>query len=174
MTLEESREVIGILRSEYPQAFEGLTEKDIEARAETWQLRFRDESQHRVKTTLIGCMGRFGGRYGPTIGDVYRRLTDAIIPDELKLTENEAVQLVKKALRNGTYGYLSEYERLPQVIRETLGSASCLNEWSKLSENTLNSRVYPTFRRDFRDILEDAKEQYMGGVEDDETERNEP
>lgn len=74
-----------------------------------------------------------------------------------ELTESAAWDLVLKALRNGIYGAEEEFEKLPPVIQQTLGSPQQIRAWAVEDEDVL-SVISSNFMRSYRVCMARQKE----------------
>ena len=74
------------------------------------------------------------------------------------MTENEAWALVRKAIENSAYNYASEYEKLPDIVKRAVGSASMLQTWAT-DENFSDSVTQSQFLKCYRAETSRALEQ---------------
>ena len=62
----------------------------------------------------------------------------------------EAWALVSNALRNGTYGAVEEFEKLPEIVQKAVGSPENLRNWAQTDvgsvENVIQSNFIKTYR----------------------------
>lgn len=71
-----------------------------------------------------------------------------------EISELEAWNMVYKASTNGLYGSQEEFDKLPEVIRLTLGNHISLKEMANMQEETLLSVEKSHFVRSYRATLE--------------------
>ena len=67
-----------------------------------------------------------------------------------ELSENDAWNMIRKAVRNSVYESRAEFERLPPPLRKLVGSPNQLREWSLTDSETLNSVVASNFLKAYR------------------------
>ena len=74
------------------------------------------------------------------------------------MSELEAWGLVRRAVQNGIYGAQKEFDALPPVVQQCVGSPSQLKEWALLDEDVVASVVASNFQRSYRARAAQAKE----------------
>lgn len=85
--------------------------------------------------------------YPPTPWQIKEKMR--IITNPIRLTEAEAWQAVKKAMRNGIYGAAEEYEQLPEEVKQVC-SASDIHDWAQMDIEEVNTVVHSNFLKGFR------------------------
>lgn len=99
----------------------------------------------------------------PTIADIRRECANLTVT-EPPMSESEAWNLVRVALRNSTYGADEEFERLPATVKRAVVSPDRLREWCQLSSDTVSSVVRAEFRRSFESAQNSAMEERQMGA----------
>lgn len=74
-----------------------------------------------------------------------------------ELSETAAWDLVLRAIRNGTYGAEEEFEKLPEIIQETLRSPAQIRSWAMEDEDSL-SVISSNFMRSYRSCVARQKD----------------
>jgi hypothetical protein len=90
-------------------------------------------------------------KFQPTANELithYNELTET----EPQMSEVEAWGIVKKAIRNATYNSKSEFEKLPDIIQKTIGSADVLRSWAMEESDNTDKVTGSNFMRSFRDV----------------------
>ena len=70
----------------------------------------------------------------------------------------EAWLLVSKALRNGTYGAVKEFNKLPPLVQKAVGSPDNLRNWAQTDSESIENVVQSNFMRTYRTVVNRAKE----------------
>lgn len=86
--------------------------------------------------------------FAPSIGQLVSKI--GMIRNKKELNEMEAWALVSNALRNGTYGSVEEFEKLPEIVQKAVGSPENLRNWAQTDvgsvENVIQSNFIKTYR----------------------------
>lgn len=86
--------------------------------------------------------------FAPSIGQLVSKI--GMIRIKKELNEMEAWALVSNALRNGTYGSVEEFEKLPEIVQKAVGSPENLRNWAQTDvgsvENVIQSNFIKTYR----------------------------
>ena len=94
--------------------------------------------------------------FAPSIGQLINKLYEVQSPQELN--EMEAWLLVSKALRNGTYGAVEEFNKLPPLVQKAVGSPDNLRNWAQTDSESIENVVQSNFMRTYRTVVNRAKE----------------
>lgn len=94
-------------------------------------------------------------KFPPAISDI--RAYAMKVKELQELNEMEAWSLVKKAIRNGGYNSIEEYEKLPLLIQKAVGLPSQLREWA-LDENYKEAVVMSNFQKAYKFELQKKQE----------------
>ena len=100
-------------------------------------------------------------KFPPTPADIRKyamRITAPITDD---MSEIEAWGMVSKALKNGYYGAEKEFEKLPPLIKQVIGSPSRLREMSQLDPSEVETVEQSHFVRNYRAKLELSKRERL-------------
>ena len=89
--------------------------------------------------------------FAPSIGQLLDKLHTIQNPQELN--EMEAWSLVSKALRNGYYGAVEEFNNLPPLVQKAVGSPDNLRNWSQTDTNSIENVVQSNFMRSYRLVV---------------------
>lgn len=156
MNVDETLMILAVLKAAYPHAYKDMKKADGEAMVKLWQMQFASESFQEVSAAVNALIATRTAGYSPTIGEVKEQLYRLHSVDEL--TEGEAWSMVYKALSNGYYGYMKEWEKLPPEVQRAVGHPEQLREWSMMETETVQSVVASNFMRSYRVMKERAKE----------------
>ena len=94
--------------------------------------------------------------FAPSIGQLINKLHEVQSPQELN--EMEAWSLVSKALRNGYYGAVEEFNKLPPLVQKAVGSPDNLRNWAQTDSESIENVVQSNFMRTYRTVVNRAKE----------------
>lgn len=147
MNREEVLMVMTVLRGAYPQFYRGITAKEAEATVSLWEDMFRNDNLQIVLCAVKSVIEGDDKGFPPTIGQVKTKMRLLVGSDEL--TEAEAWNLVSKAVKNGLYGAVEEFEKLPPAVKRIVGSPSQLRDWASMDSDTVHSVVASNFQRSF-------------------------
>lgn len=158
MTLNEATRIITIICMNYPDTQRGMTDDERKTYAKNWHFFFKDDSYAEVLAAVQKIISSSQERFAPNIGMIREQMRKNREPMG-GLSEQEAWELVKRALRNGFYGYKEEFAKLPPTVQRCVGSENMIREWAVMESETLDSVVASNFMRSFRAIRQSAEEE---------------
>lgn len=145
MTQQETIKVMALIQEVYPRFMDGRNPNSTIA---LWGRMFEGEPYQIVETALMAFIAHDTKGFAPSIGQIKESI--AQMREGEQMSEIEAWGLVRRALRNGIYGYHEEYAKLPEDIRATLGDAKILHEWAMMDPDTVESVIASNFQRSYR------------------------
>lgn len=148
MTLEETGQLMDILRVAYPGFYKNSGEEEIVQAVKTWHMFFSDEEPAIVIAAVKALIETDEKGFPPHIGAVKSRIRQLTEPPQM--TELEAWALVSRAASNSIYGAQREYDRLPPLIQKVLGSSNTLREYALCEQEVFNTVVQSNFMRSYR------------------------
>ena len=119
------------------------------AQAGSWALVLDKWSYPQMEAALMAFAANDVKGFPPSPGqlvDMAVTLTEK--GDEM--TEQEAWTQVQKALQNGVYGYRQEFEKLPPLVRDCVGSPNQLRDWALAESSAVSTVVASNFMRSYR------------------------
>ena len=137
MTKEEFLIISRAIRAVYPNMLADDGAKDV------WFSMLSDLPYTQVSVALQTHM--MTSKYPPTIADL--RVNHA--EQQQGLTDLEAWAMVRKAIKNGTYGAEEEYEKLPEMVQKAVGAASNIRQWAQ-SDSGMLETIEAHFLKSFR------------------------
>ena len=158
MTREETLAVMSVLKAAYPGFYRDMKRSEAEDIVSLWEEMFRDDPAQVVGMAVKAHIAGDGNGYPPTIGAIRQAVAKLTRPKELDMSELEAWGLVRRAVQNGIYGAQKEFDALPPVVQQCVGSPSQLKEWALLDEDVVASVVASNFQRSYRARAAQAKE----------------
>lgn len=157
MTKVEAAKIVGIILFNYPNTLRDVSDEAYITYIENWHFFFKDDSYAEVLAAVQKIISSSQERFAPNIGMIREQMRKNREPKG-GLSEQEAWELVKRALRNGLYGYKEEFAKLPPTVQRCVGSENMIREWAAMESETLDSVVASNFMRSFRAIRQSAEE----------------
>ena len=159
MNRQETLAVMSVLKVAYPNFYKDMGRSDAESIVGLWEEMFKDDPAEVVAMAVKSHIANDRKGYPPHIGAI----KDAIVKLHTRsneMTEMEAWGLVRKAIGNGNYGAVEEFEKLPRTIQRLVGSPNQLREWAMMDSDVINSVVASNFQRSYKARTESERE-YM-------------
>lgn len=147
MTLQETAKVMDIIKGAYPSW------QATKQTALVWAQMFVDDPLELVLAAVKSYIASDSKGFAPVVGQIKKIMTDLLVDD---MNENEAWSLVRKAISNGIYGSVEEYEALPPILKKVVGSPDQLSEWAMLTDG-LDTVVASNVMRSYRKEVERQK-----------------
>lgn len=117
---------------------------------------FEDEDVLTVANAVKAHIAMDEKGFPPVIGQIKSKIQS--LSKNSVVTEFEAWEKVKNAVRNSLYNSGEEYAKLPENIQKLIGSSSTLREWAMLDISELDTVVQSNFMRSYRAKIEHEKE----------------
>jgi len=136
MTRDDVKKMIVYLQVAFPSFGEG---QDSSALVEVWYDAFKDEDVKIVSRAAQNYVKL--SQYPPTIAGIIEQIN--LIKN--KDTNTDLWALIEKAARNGTYGSVEEFEKLPPECQSFIGSPAALKELAQIDSGTMNTIVKGQF-----------------------------
>ena len=152
MTRKETVKIIRIMCDCYPN----YKPSDLSETIDTWDMMLEEYSYSQISMALKAYMHSDTSGFAPSIGQLINKLHEVQSPQELN--EMEAWLLVGKALRNGTYGAVEEFNKLPPLVQKAVGSPDNLRNWAQTDSESIENVVQSNFMRTYRMVVNRAKE----------------
>lgn len=152
MTREETVKIIRIMCDCYPN----YKPSNLSETVDVWNMMLEDYSYSQISTALKTYVHLDTSGFAPSIGQLINKLHEVQSPQELN--EMEAWLLVGRALRNGTYGAVEEFNKLPPLVQKAVGSPDNLRNWAQTDSESIENVVQSNFMRTYRIVVNRAKE----------------
>ena len=159
MTIEETSEIMDILKSAYPNFYKGQSEKEQLKTTKLWAAMFSDDDSDIVAAAVKAFIITDEKSFPPSIGVIKNKIADIANPDAM--TEYEAWGLVAEAISDGYYGAHEEFSKLPPVLQKIVGSPNQLRTWSLMESKDLHTVVASNFMRSYRVMAAREREYSM-------------
>ncbi len=147
MTREETKKILMMVQASYPN----FNPPDKTVTVDTWFLLLKDNEYLAIQQALMAYITTDTSGFAPSIGQLLDKLHTIQSPQELN--EMEAWSLVSKALRNGYYGAVEEFNKLPPLVQKAVGSPDNLRNWSQTDTNSIENVVQSNFMRSYRLVV---------------------
>lgn len=152
MTRDETVKIIRIMCDCYPN----YKPSNLSETVDVWNMMLEGYSYSQISMALKTYVHSDTNGFAPSIGQLINKLHEVQAPQELN--EMEAWLLVGKALRNGTYGAVEEFNKLPPLVQKAVGSPDNLRNWAQTNSESIENVVQSNFMRTYRIVVNRAKE----------------
>lgn len=152
MTREETVEIIHIICDCYPN----FKPEDLSRTIDAWQVMLEEYSCEQVAAALKAYITSNTSGFAPSVGEIVAKTQLVSQPQELD--GMTAWGLVSKALRNGTYGAVEEFNKLPPLVRQAVGIPDNLKNWATSDYQTIETVIQSNFLRTYETIVKRANE----------------
>lgn len=149
MTKESTYQLMAVLQAFYPDSFRGMTDTAVQMKITLWQEAFADEPGAVVIAAAKAYATTDTKGFMPTPGQIKEQMR--LLKKENELSEQEAWDLVLKALRNSSYGAVEEFAKLPEPVKRAVGSHNMLKQWVMYDAGELQFAA-SEFKRAYRAI----------------------
>lgn len=156
MTRDDVIKIMSVLRGAYPRFYRDISKQEAYDTINLWADMFSNDDASIVASAVKSLIDGDDKGFPPTIGQVKAKMRLLAGSDEL--TEAEAWNLVSKAVKNGLYGAVEEFEKLPPAVKRIVGSPSQLRDWASMDSDTLHSVVASNFQRSYKVVATREKE----------------
>jgi len=156
MTKAETVTLMGIIQVAYPSYYNNKSKEELMAAVNLWHEMFKEDDFQLVSAGIKSFIASDVKGFPPSIGAIKQYITKITTKDEM--TEQEAWGLIKKALKNSSYGAKEEFKKLPQELQRLIGSPSQLKEWAREEITTLDTVVASNFMRSYRARIQSIRE----------------
>lgn len=148
MTRDDTLDLLSVLKAAYPNFYRDMTRKDAAHVVDLWYEMFKDEPAGLVALAVKRHIATDTKGYPPHIGAIKDSIVKLMQPEEM--TEIEAWNMVRDAMRAYAWDAKKEFDKLPPVLQRLVGSPSQLQEWAKMPADTVASVVASNFQRSYK------------------------
>lgn len=152
MTRDETIKLLMVIQSAYPN----FKPPDKTVAVDTWYTMLRDMDYNVVQMGLRAYITSDTSGFAPSIGQLINTIYLTQNPQELN--EMEAWALVSKALRNGYYGAVEEFDNLPPLVQKAVGTPDNLRNWSQTNTESVENVIQSNFMRSYRTVVKREEE----------------
>ena len=152
MTREETIELLMMVQAAFPN----YKPQDKTVAVNTWFLMLADYPYQQVQMALKAYIATDTSGFAPSIGQIIDKMQ--MINSHAEQNEMEAWSLVSKALRNGNYKSREEFEKLPDLVKEAVGSPENIHNWAQADIKSIESVIQSNFIKSYRLVVNRQKE----------------
>ena len=152
MTRDETIELLMMVQAAFPN----YKPQDKTVAVNTWFLMLSDYPYQQVQMALKAYIATDTSGFAPSIGQIIDKMQ--MINSHAEQNEMEAWSLVSKALRNGNYKSKEEFEKLPDLVKEAVGSPENIHNWAQSDIKSIESVIQSNFIKSYRLVVNRQKE----------------
>lgn len=152
MTRDETVKIIRIMCDCYPN----YKPNNLSETVDVWQMMLDEYSYNQVSIALKAYVTSDTSGFAPSVGEIVAKIQLVSQPQELD--GMAAWGLVSKALRNGTYGAVEEFNKLPPLVRQAVGVPDNLKNWATSDYQTIETVIQSNFLRTYETVVKRANE----------------
>lgn len=123
---------------------------------DVWNMMLEEYSYNQVSIALKAYVTSDTSGFAPSVGEIVAKMQLVSQPQELD--GMTAWGLVSKALRNGTYGAVEEFNKLPPLVRQAVGMPDNLKNWATSDYQTIETVIQSNFLRTYETVVKRANE----------------
>lgn len=153
---EMTREQVGKLLMTIQAYYPNYNPPDKEITLNAWRIMLAEYPEELVLQALRACIATNASGFAPDVGQIMSKIQTISQPQELD--GMAAWGLVSKALRNGTYGAVEEFNKLPPLVRQAVGMPDNLKNWATSDYQTIETVIQSNFLRTYETVVKHANE----------------
>lgn len=153
---EMTREQVGKLLMTIQAYYPNYNPPDKEITLNAWRIMLAEYPEELVLQALRACIATNASGFAPDVGQIMSKIQTISQPQELD--GMAAWGLVSKALRNGTYGAVEEFNKLPPLVRQAVGMPDNLKNWATSDYQTIETVIQSNFLRTYETVVKRANE----------------
>lgn len=152
MTREETVKIIRIICGSFPN----FKPSDLSETVDIWNMMLDEYRYNQIAGALKSYILADSTGFAPSIGQLIAKVKT--IEEPAQLNESEAWGLVSKAIRNGYYGAVEEFSKLPPLVQKAVGTPDNLRNWSQTNLESVETVIQSNFLRAYRAEAQRAAE----------------
>jgi len=152
LTREETVKIIRIMCDCYPN----YKPSNLSETVDVWNMMLEEYSYSQISMALKTYVHSDTSGFAPSIGQLIGKIQTISQPQELD--GMTAWGLVSKALRNGTYGAVEEFNKLPPLVKQAVGMPDNLKNWATSDYQTIETVIQSNFLRTYETVVKRANE----------------
>lgn len=153
---EMTREQVGKLLMTIQAYYPNYNPPDKEITLNAWYIMLAEYPEELVLQALRACIATNTSGFAPDVGQIMSKIQTISQPQELN--GMAAWGLVSKALRNGTYGAVEEFNKLPPLVKQAVGMPDNLKNWATSDYQTIETVIQSNFLRTYETVVKRANE----------------
>lgn len=152
MTEEQVGKLLMTIQAYYPN----YNPPDKKVTLNAWYIMLAEYPEELVLQALRACIATNTSGFAPDVGQIMSKIQTISQPQELD--GMAAWGLVSKALRNGTYGAVEEFNKLPPLVKQAVGMPDNLKNWATSDYQTIETVIQSNFLRTYEVVVKRANE----------------
>lgn len=156
MTYEDTAKIIKLIMATYESFYRNSDKNATTDRVRAWYDILRDENAAEVAMAVKAYISTDTSGYPPDIGKITDWIYSLHNPDEM--TEQEAWNKVLKAACNSAYHAEDEFEKLPPILQNIVGTPNYLRDIARTNADSIQVAA-SNFMRSYKAKAKAAKEQ---------------
>lgn len=151
MTRDEVKKIVFAIGDAYSDFTPKIaTREAAKATIDSWFIFLADKSYEQILVGLKNYVDLSGSAFAPKISELIAYSTKV---NELSvIDEVEAWNMVRKALGRSSYNSQSEFNKLPALVQQAVGSPGQLYSWSQ-DDHFNESVICSLFQKNYRTIV---------------------
>lgn len=147
MEREETKKILMIIDATYPNF---KVENPVET-IDAWHFFLQDYEYNDIALALKMFVNTSTKGFAPSVSELIAMIHR---PEQLsQMSELEAWTLVRSAIGKANYYAAEEFEKLPPLVQQAVGSPSQLRNWAMGDIDTIETVVASNFQRTYRSKL---------------------
>lgn len=153
----ETAKILAVLKATYPNFYKDMNKQEINDTINIWSEMFKEEPYELISIVIKEVIST--SEYPPTIATIKKKIYGLTHIE--KESPSELWERLLKAIRNGYYGAEKEFDELPDVVKEFLGSPQQLRSIAEMDSDTIHSVVKGQFLKQIENLQERVKQKEM-------------
>nr|DAE76835.1 MAG TPA: replisome organizer [Bacteriophage sp.] len=152
MTEEQVGKLLMTIQAYYPN----YNPPDKKITLNAWYIMLAEYPEELVLQALRACIATNTSGFAPDVGQIISKIQTISQPQELD--GMAAWGLVSKALRNGAYGAVEEFNKLPPLVKQAVGMPDNLKNWATSDYQAIETVIQSNFLRTYEVVVKRANE----------------
>lgn len=158
MNRSDVQKMMAILEVSYPIWYSKITNEQLRNMVNLWTELLSETDPNLFASALKALILNDTSGFPPTIGQINNKAYELTHQNEM--TEQEAWNMVYKAICNSGYNPKKEWDKLPDVLK-ALTTPEMLYEYSQMNADEVNTVISSNFMRSYKVRKEHVKQQQM-------------
>lgn len=117
------------MRASYPRFYQTTqSNEDANTIINLWHEIFKDDNATLVKKAVLALINKL--EFPPTIADIRKEMECLFETATNEPTAIEEYNAIRKAIKNSIYYSVENFEKLPEIAKQFVGSPMQLREWA--------------------------------------------
>ena len=147
------------MRASYPRFYQTTqSNEDVNTTINLWYELFKDDNLEIVKRAVLSLVNKL--EFPPTIADVRKEIEKLVGTATNEPTAIEEYNAIRQAIKSSGYYSVENFEKLPEIAKQFVGSPSQLKEWA-LREDFNEEVLRGQFLKQYDSLKERQKHRQM-------------